>query len=482
MQNSEATSRCGRFAALGRAARLLFGFALAAAALNAQFFSLNPLTPGTGGPGLRIYNLSVYTGYSTVDSNWTKVAQSLSGTSTTIPNYSVGSGINASLGFQTGVAGGRSSFGVVYSPSYSRSDAGWSASFLTHSLGLMWGLKMGRWQLSAGASGITGNFDQLIFSPTSGQSLASLLSTGPVTQGAVPPDQNTVGAPSATTISPQQRLLFGNRMLAASANVGLSYAATPRLSIGIDVAGSRMQHLVDNKGTAAQNAYLVPQSTNASASVNVAYSISPRTAVTGSGSYGKTFSALGHLQNYAGNLGISHQFSRNWYVELLGGGAYVRTPVNTATGITVGQAHGGQVTASLGLGYHVSHSQTLYAAVSRAVSDYYGVGATATMSSTVAWSWHRRGTSWSLQASGSQEKLLGSVAAASGLGNDGYRGNGGISWLLARHAVVAVQYAYLTFKGAFPLPGQTTGQLLSFSQQGVQLNVGWGGISESSNP
>jgi hypothetical protein len=464
---------------VARAARLWSGLLIGAAALNAQFFLLNPLTPsGSERSGVGVYGVSVYTGYTTEDANWAQVAQALTGINTTsLPTHSISSGVTASMGLRLGEQEGGSQFAVVYSPSYSYSSYGEGYSSLAHSLGLTWDHRLAsRWHFFMGASAVTGNFDQLLFSPTSGQSLASLLSSaGTITLGQAPPNQAATNAPVTALVTPQQRLIYGNRMLSATAQAGLSFAPSRRLSVGFSVSGSRMQHLRQDNATAVQNAYVLPQTTDMAGSVSLGYSLSPRTTLSGSVSYGRAISIYGRLQSVTAQVGVGRRLTRNWYAEVLGGGAVTIAPVNQPS---FSNSRGGQATGSAGLGYHFA-SQSFFGSVSRTVSDLYGLGATATMSSSIGWGWRRRGSSWSLQAGAAQDRLLGKQIAASGFGNDGFRTNVGLCRALPGHAVAVLQYAYVTFTGALPMAGQTTLQSMRFAQHAVQLNVGWGGPSET---
>ena len=176
-----------RWGTLGMA-RLGAAAVLCAATLTAQTFTLNPLTSGgVQQAGLHLYNFSVYSQYSTVGQSWINLLNELSGTTaTSLPGHMTASGASLAVGLHFGgVEDGRSDFSLLYAPTYSYTTYGQKLSQFTHSVALSWSRKLvPRWQLSISASAVEGSFEQIIFSPTSGQNVDILGRHGSGTGGA----------------------------------------------------------------------------------------------------------------------------------------------------------------------------------------------------------------------------------------------------------------------------------------------------------
>jgi hypothetical protein len=373
-----------------------------------------------------------------------------------------------------GSESGRSNFAFLYSPSYTYTIFGNRWSTMMHMLAVNGSWKLApRWQLSSSISGVTGNFDQMIFAPTSSQALASLSGTAEALAGAILTGQTTdpavaAGTAASAAVSPQQRLFYGNRMLTGAGQVALTYSKSSRLGISFSLSANRMQHLRESGAPASQNAYLVPQTTNGAGAASLSYMLSPRTTLSASATYGRSISALNYTQYTSGEIGLGRKLTRRWFGQFSGGGGYILPVHKISTGVT-----GKQWQASGGLGYRGA-GHTVIGSVQRSVADFYGVGAAATLSSSVGWSWQRRGRSWALQAGGGQDKLLGKQLTLNSLGNNGVRATGGIHWNPRRSASIALQYAYVTFSGVLPNNAQAPGQLLQFAQHSVRLSFGWG--------
>ena len=229
-----------------------------------------------------------------------------------------------------------------------------------------------------------------------------------------------------------------------------------------------MQHLHEQNAPAGQNYYLIPQSTDASAALSISYMLSERTSVTGSASYGRALSALNDSQYSSAQAGLGRKLTQRWFAQASAGGGYILPVGHISTGV-----HGSQWEASTGLGYRGTH-QSIIGSVGKSVSDFYGLGAAATLNSSVGWSWYRPGSNWSLQAGGGQDKLLGKPLANYNLGNNGIRADMGIYWMPDRRTTVVLQYAYVVFSGTFPGLSLTPNQQLRFAQHSVRLNFGWG--------
>lgn len=469
---------CGfrRHAWMKRAARLAGAALVGCATLAAQNFMLNPLTTaGVDQNGFRIYSFSAYTSYSTVDGRWNQFLESLAAPAVlNLPSHTTFSGVTGSVGYHSGREE-KWSFSAIYSPSYSYSTYGVNYGAWNHVLALNWQMKLKpQWQLSVSGSGIVGNFQQLLFSPTGSQSLASLASTAQGLASAILTGQSsdpTVSAASgaAATVSAQQQLFYGDRMFSASLAASLAYAYSPRFSLGFSASGNRMQHLNDTSVPAGQNYYLISQATNAEAAMSLSYMLTPRTSIMGSASYGRAFSALDRAQYASSEVRMGHALTARWFARIGAGAGYIMPVGYSSAGI-----HGVQWEGSGGLGYR-GGGHVIVASAQRSVADFYGLGANATLTASLGWGWRPNGASWSIQAGGGESKLLGSQIEALGLGNNGFLANAGVYWSLHHRAAVGLQYAFASYSGIFPVPGASgPGQPLRYVQHSVRLNIGWG--------
>jgi hypothetical protein len=465
-----------RHAWMERAARLAGAAILGCATLAAQNFMLNPLTTaGVQQDGFRIYNFSAYTSYSTVDPRWNQFLESLSAPAVlNLPSHTTFSGFTGSVGFHSGRED-KWSFSAIYSPSYSYSENGVNYGSWTHVLALNWQVKLKpQWELSVSGSGITGNFQQLLFSPNGSQSLASLANTAQGLASTVLTGQSSdpgVAAASAAsaTVSAQQQLFYGDRMVSAVLQVGLTYAYSTRFSVGISASGNRMQHLVDNSVPAGQNYYLIPETTTAAAALSLNYLLTPRTSITGTVSSGRTLSILNRAQYASSEMAMGRTLTEHWFSRIGGGAGYIMPLGSTSTFI-----HGVQWEGSGGIGYRAG-GHVVMASAHRAVADYYGLGAAGTLTATLGWGWRPRGASWFVQAGAGENRLLGNQISALGLGNNGLLANAGVYWRPFHGAAVGLQYAFASYSGIFPVTGVPgPGEALRYVQHTVRLNVGWG--------
>jgi hypothetical protein len=452
----------------GRAAWLAAAALWGSATLAAQTFMLNPLTTsGVDQNGFSIYNVSAFTSYSTVDSRWNQFLESLAAPATlNLPTHSTYSGISGAFGYHQSKLDSWS-FSAVYSPSYTYSTYGVSYGSWTHVLALNWQLKLKpRWQLSVSGSGIAGNFQQLLFSPNGSQSLASLASTA---AGLASVALTGQGAGASAAISAQEQLFYGDRMFSAALQAGLSYAYSPRLSLGFSASGNRIQHLAETNVPIGEDYYLIPETTNATAGMSMSYMLTPRTSVLGSVTYGRTLSALDHAQYGSSLIGMGRRFSQRWSAEAGAGAGYIAPLGGRSNGI-----HGLQWQGSGSIAYR-GGGHVIVVSAQRSVADFYGLGAAATLNGTLGWGWRPSGARWSVQAGAGESKLLGSQIAALGLGNNGFLANAGMYWSVSHRAMVGLQYAFAYYSGIFPIPGASgPGESLRYAQHSVRLNIGWG--------
>jgi hypothetical protein len=458
--------------------------------LTAQTFTLNPLTSaGAQQNGFHLYNFSAFAQYSTVDQSWINLVDTLSGSpGTPLPSYTSVSGFSASVGLHVGgVEGARSNFSLIYSPTFSYTTYGQSSSQLAHTLAFSWSRKLApQWQLSVSASGVEGAFDQFLFSPTNAQNVASLVGTAQELAGQFLTGQSSnpsiaAGTGAAATVTPQVQLFYGDRILSAMTQVGLSYSHSPRMTFGITASGSRMQHL-KTSSSLGSDYFFIPENTNVGFGGSFSYLLSERTSLMGSVQYGRGMSSIYNEQSGAALMGLGRKLTQNWFTDFAAGGGYILPIQSTAS--TSANGRGKQWEANGKIGYR-SRTNTLVASADRSLSDLYGAGAAATLALSGGWNWRKPGRKWALQA-GAEEDLLSGQAVAADLATHGFRANAGIYLNLSRRSSVVVQYSYDTFWGTFPsvssATSSTTGQPVRFAQNSIRLNFGFGAGGGSGSP
>jgi hypothetical protein len=420
-----------------------------------------------------LYNFSAYTQYSTVDQSWIYTADALSGVAATpVPGYQTVSGVSASIGLHFGSgAGGRSDFSAVYSPTYSYSTYEQNTSQLSQSLAFSWSRKLTpQWQFVASASGVEGSFEQLLFSPTNAQNLASLTgSAGDLGSqfltGQSGNPSMAAGTGASATVTPLLQLYYGERLLSAMSRVGLSYSHSPRLTFGLSATGSRMQSLKPSSSM-GPDVFLIPQTTNAGFDASVNYLLSERTSLMGSVDYGRVFSSIDNMQSASAMAGLGRKFTQNWFTNFSAGGGYI-LPLGSA----YASSRGKQWEAFWNMGYH-SHGHTVVVSASRSIADLYGSGASATLTMDAGWSWRRPGSHWNFQAGVGGNRLSGQSTVAA-MATTGFRVNAGLYRALASHSNIVLQYTYDTFWGPVTL-SSTPGPQLRYAQSAVRLNFAFG--------
>ena len=130
------------------------------------------------------------------------------------------------------------------------------------------------------------------------------------------------------------------------------------------------------------SAFLLPTTTSGTAGVTVSYSLSPLTQLGGSLNTSRTSSALEDFYTTSSTIFLAHTFRRHWFLQLHGGVGIINPVRQTSFLPDNGTApHGWRQLR------FKSFSHTLLASFDRAVGDSYGLGAAATSSATLTWSW-----------------------------------------------------------------------------------------------
>lgn len=435
------------------------------------------LTPtGLEQPGFHLNQISLFSAYSNL--NETVSSPGIPGQ--TVSAHVFGNGISAGAGWSK-PATDLSTFAVNYNVNYSYQPADSntvSAGYLTQSLSAIWSQKLGtKWSFSLSLSGAMGSFNQLIFAPTSDQVLSSLPGTAQELAGTVVlgqttnPDLAAAQNGASALISPQENLFYGGRFLSATLSSSLSYAISPRLSIGLGVSGSRLQTL-SNQNSGVPDAFIIPQTTAAGANVRIGYELTPRTSLSGDVAYFRGISPVSSPSG-AVSIGLGREVTERWFVRGSAGTGFYSGPTYNSAGIQTGTGfHELQATYSGSTGYR-ARSNTFIASVSRVVGNSYSLGASGMLLASAAWSWNRPGGNWSLTASAGESRFIGS-----GWGdNNGYYVSVGARRRLATRVSMSLQLAYSSFSGNIPeILGITLPESVHSGTEAARLSFTFGGL------
>lgn len=416
---------------------LVFIAALRLPALHAQGATFdpasNPLHPSPG--GIRLDNVSAFLSYYSV------APQGLFGSpGGSQINGETGVGGSATVAY--GTSGERSGFSIVYTPTYVARLRYANSNSVNHALNLSWRHKLApRWTMNWNASGVMTSASDALFAPMtlsnvtaiSGSiaDLAAALEAGRLTNS----QAAAVLTGSPVLESPAGLLLFGNRLLNASAGAGLSYAQSARLTFRIAFTANRLQALRDpNSPAGYQYGYQIAHSTMGSVNAGFGYSLSPRTQLSADFSTNRAVSNLQDAYTTMAMMAVERTLGTRWFVQLRGGSGFIHALRETRT-LPAGPQY--QVGGNIG---YKTRSHTFLGSVERSISDTYGFGSSYSVSATGAWNWRRPGSAWSLATSFGQQRLAGISFEAINT----WRGSAGLVRSLGAHTNISTQYAYLS--------------------------------------
>jgi hypothetical protein len=258
--------------------------------------------------------------------------------------------------------------------------------------------------------------------------------------------------------SPVANLIYGQRMLTASANVSLSYSYSPRLSLTFIGGGGRSQYISQGQSSPANSLYVIPNTTSGNASVAISYSLSPLTQVGGSVNTVFTSSSLYESYTTTSLATLGHTFGTRWLVQLHGG-VGVTNPVretSSAASVKPGPSIGGS------LAYKIP-SHTFLGSYDRTVGDQYGLGASTSSSVTASWHWRRLASFWWLDSAFNWQQLQGGALT----NTSGWRATASLSRAIGTHVVLLTQYVYSYYSGGLLLTASHV------TQNAIRVSVGW---------
>jgi hypothetical protein len=362
----------------------------------------------------------------------------------------------------------RSSMSLTYSPSYIGRVRYSSINALNHNFSFNTNRKVvPRWNLGFSVTADLSSIQQTLFSPTTLSNVASVpsnfddLAAALLAAKFTNPELAAILTSAPLAQSPLSNLLYGERMLTASAQTTLGYSYSPRLSFTFTTGASRSQHVSDNQGAIAQNSYLLANTTSGRASMTISYSLSPLTQIDGSLTTSRVSSSLMDTYTTTSLITLGRTLERRWLVQVRGGVGVtnvLRQTLSLVQPTTPRPAIGGT------LGFK-TFSHTLLSSYDLTVSDSYGLGASTSSSANISWRWDRPGSSWWLENSFGWQQLKSN--ALSDISISGWHATAAIGRRLGVHFSLRTEYSYLTSSGALQVVAY------NLAQSAARVSVVW---------
>jgi hypothetical protein len=409
--------------------------------------------------GFQLNGVSVYSGYSTSASpagfGQTAAAGAQLGASF---DY----GANASFGWQHHRQG--TDLSVMYSLTYSGLSRYSELNGLSHSLSIGVNRRLGtKWTVNLTGVAQDTTLAEFMYQPSALSVRSQLPGTIDDLAAAFSIGQfsNTQIASmftGATMLeSPTSSLLLGTRVLSYSANVGLNYTPTQRLSFHFaSFSGGGQSQRGGQSGIPPQRLVL-PRSLDLSGGMGFSYALSPRTQVGTDLEENRVNNRYQNVYTTSATVSIARKMGLRWFLSVNGGGSITQTVQATYATPASRQVIGG---GSIGFR---TYTQTLTASYNRSGSDTYGIAVGTITSATGSWNRRRPGSSWSIFASGGQSQIRNAGFASI----SGWQASGGIAESLNARTSLSAQYVYFTSAGNY------SGQLNNFAVHSVRVSLGW---------
>ena len=244
--------------------------------------------------------------------------------------------------------------------------------------------------------------------------------------------------------SPARSLLLGNRVLSYSANVGLNYAHSSRLSFHFATVSAGGQSRRGGQNGIPREEYVLPRSLGMTGGMGMSYAFSPRTQMGLNVEEGRTINRYQHA-----NYHERHRFV--WHAKWGSAGSSVSTAAARSLrrhNAPMPAPTSRQIIGGGSIGFR-TYTQTLTASYERTSSGAYGFAVGTVTTATGSWNWRRPGSRWSIFASGGQNQ----IRNAGFVSISGWEASGGISGTLIDRTSLSAQYVYFSSAGTYA--GQT---------------------------
>lgn len=415
-----------------------------------------------GGPesqGLHLYDVSVYSGYSTLAYPY-GVSQ--------VPLQGAGSlGGDTNYGGSITVGGQwhrpKTDFMFQYTGSYNGMVRYSNVNAFGHVLSLSASRRLtSKWTLSLSANGQDLTMAQYLYqppvlatmvqAPATFDDLAAAFSIGQFSNAQIA--SMLTGAPIIQ--SPGQSLLFGDHLRSYGANVSASYAATSRLTLHLSSFAAGGEQISAQSGPIRGN-YLMPFTIGMTGGMGLSYAVSPRTTLGLDVEESRLRNSFQTSYTTTATASAGRKMGEHWFLRAYGGGAYIKT-VQQLYGYPVQR----QWLAGGSIGFK-TYQNALVASYDRSAMDNFGFAVGAVTSAGGSWTWHRPGSGWRTSL-GFQRQLIQDTGYYS---LSGWQGMAGLERYLNRHTTLSVQYVYLNTSGNF------LGTRDHITVQSVRVALGW---------
>jgi hypothetical protein len=409
---------------------------MSVARLNAQDLVDNGDQPEVrGANGLQFYGITAGFGYSSLGA-LAGVGQNVSGLGG--EGYALGS---ISVGYSHYRP--RSTFNVIYSPSYVDNFGFAQFSAFNQSLGISLGRQLNtKWSWSLSGSGEYSTIDQFLFNQQAGSI----------------PTAGSSGTLGPETTPPLTALLYGSRVLMLSGNTGAAYQRSPRLRFYFGSNVTRAQGINNTPNSGIAGVY--PATTSEAGISTIAYSLTPRSDIGLDSTFTNVNTAFGNylITTILGTYG--HKLDRHWsYLVGLGVSSFVlRT--STTNGASSGNAITLATTDSI---RYDTRTQRLALTYTRAAGDSYGLASTSSDLWTFSWTLNQLRGGWGLNAIAAFQRY---ATGPSGT-VDFWQLSSAVTHTIGRNATMSLSYAYMkeVLGPTYAIPNQ--------SVQSVQLTISW---------
>jgi hypothetical protein len=394
--------------------------------------------------GVRLYGVSVYSGYSSFSGPIATTEQTVVPTAN--PGHDLNYGAQWTAGWRPRTTG-KNSVSASYSGSYGGRAKYSNLNSFGHSLNFEFSRKLrSKWTFSFSASGDARTFAQYLFQPQSMGVLTQIPGSASDLASSLAASQLTSGASGLAD------LLAADRVLFYQGQASVSYAPSTRLSVNFSSFSAGGQQSFDKKQTIK-----MPRSLGGKAGVSVSYALGPRTniGVNLDESRIQTQFQAGYSTN--ASLFFSRKMGIHWFLNLNGGMSHSRV---TASGYAAPPNR--QVIGGGSLGYRTRNHTFLLNHI-RSSQDVYGTTAGLNSMSSAAWGWSARGSGWRIFSNAGQNQ----VRDAGFTSLTGWRVSAGVSRRLSDQFSFNCDYSYLYNTGTY------LGRFVSRSVNLVRLSLRW---------
>ena len=433
---------------------------ITAGAVAAQSLTDQVNFKGAAVEGLRLYGVSIFSGYSTspipfgLGQNGIAGAQDLGGSA----NY----GASASFGWQHHRRG--TSFSALYSLTYGGVARYSELSGLSHSLSLTASQQLTpKWTLSVAGSAQDSTQAEFMFQPSALSVLTQLPATfddlaAAFSIGQFSNAQMASMLTGATMLeSPARSLLLGNRVLSYAANVGLSYAHSSRLNFHFATVSAGGQNVRSGQSGVPQQNLILPRSLDLNAGMGLSYSLSSRTQVGLNVEESRLSNRYQNAYTTNGTAFLGRKMGMRWFLSIRGGGSFTQ-----ALQGTYGTPAPTQMIGGGSIGFR-TYTQTFTASYDRSSVDSFGLAVGTNSTATGSWNWRRPGSRWTIFASGGQQQMK-----STGFGDiSGWQASGGISATMNAHTTLSAEYVYFNSQGTY------AGSPENMIAHSVRLSLSW---------